>query len=64
MALPIAPTPVITGKSAVVMARYMRDSETQKDNALMHSFDEKKYALAHKKMMERRARWKRSQGTK
>lgn len=64
MALPIAPTPVITGKSAVAMARYMRESETHKDEATMPLFDEKKYAIAHKKMMERRAKWKCSQGTK
>jgi len=64
MALPIAPTPVITGKSAVVMARYMRESETQKDNAIMPRFDEEKLAVAHKTMMERRAKWKHSQGTK
>lgn len=31
MALPIAPTPVLTGKSAVAFARYMRDSEKVSD---------------------------------
>ena len=31
MALPIAPTPVLTGKNAIAMERYMRESKVKKD---------------------------------
>lgn len=31
MALPIAPTPVLTGKSAVALVRYMRESQFKRD---------------------------------
>lgn len=55
MALPIAPTPALTGKSAEALDRYMRESETQKDTLVMPRFDQKKLDSAYKRMMERRA---------
>lgn len=39
MALPIAPTPVLTGKSAIAFARYMRDSEKVSDKLFVRKVD-------------------------
>ena len=64
MALPIAPTPVLTGKSAEALDRYMRESETHKDTLVMPRFDQKKLDSAYKRMMERRAKWNKTQGIK
>lgn len=39
MALPIAPTPVLTGKNAVAMERYMRASKVKKDRLFEHKIN-------------------------
>ena len=39
MALPIAPTPILTGKNATAMARYMRESEVKKDRLFERKID-------------------------
>lgn len=39
MALPIAPTPVLTGKSAIALERYMRESKTKRERLVPHKVD-------------------------
>lgn len=39
MALPIAPTPVLTGKSAIALERYMRESKTKRERLIPHKVD-------------------------
>ena len=56
MALPIAPTPVLTGKSAIALERYMRESKYKKERIVSRPIDPVALAEAHRKMMEKRAR--------
>ena len=39
MALPIAPTPILTGKNAIAMERYMRESKVKKDRLFEHKIN-------------------------
>ena len=39
MALPIASTPVLTGKSAIALERYMRESKVKRDRLFEHKIN-------------------------
>lgn len=56
MALPIAPTPVLTGKSAARLDRYMRESEFKRERIVPRKLDMAEIEKAHARMMERRAK--------
>lgn len=60
MALPIAPTPVLTGKSAIALERYMRESKTKRERLVPHKVDLAAIDEAHRKMMEKRAEWRKA----
>lgn len=60
MALPIAPTPVLTGKSAIALERYMRESKNKRDKLVLHEINMKDFDERHKKMMERRNEWRKT----
>lgn len=56
MALPIAPTPVLTGKSAIRLERYMRESKYKKEKLVSPQIDPVALAEAHRKMLEDHAK--------
>lgn len=59
MALPIAPTPVLTGKSAVALERYMRESKNKREKLVLHKINMQDFEERQKKMMERRNEWRK-----
>ena len=61
MALPIAPTPVLTGKSAIALERYMRESKYKKEKLVPHKVDMVAFEKAHRQWLEERARLKAEQ---
>ena len=53
MALPIAQTPILTGKSAEKFVEYMNMSDQQRSKIVMPKIDMNKLAESHKKFIAR-----------
>lgn len=54
MALPIAPTPILTGKDAIALERYMRESKSKQEPLPPRNLDLKKIDLLIEERRKRR----------